>query len=197
MDHPNLTASNFMENSTGLKRVNTPHIFIFYRYPEDEKLVRSYMEHLSWKIYKHSVLDHALVKYKTPKAKKSIYSIAMTENSKVNAKHQDMLNALYQVFYEGDPKLRKIAKWKQMQAMAHSAAQRRGIEEIELITGIGTLGSLIPEIQIDLHEDRIRTRKSKIDTDRWETNMKSENKRHVSVSSMLDNQDINAAEIKT
>ena len=118
------------------------------------------MEHLSWKIYKHSILDHTLSKYKYEHPKKSVYNIAMSENVKQNAKNVDMLNALYQAFYYSNPKMRRLSKWKQMQTMAHCTPKRRNMDQVELTTGIRTLGSLIPEIRVDIHKDYARPRRS-------------------------------------
>ena len=110
------------------------------------------MEHLNWKVYKHSMLDKIL-REKDRKNRSTRHSEALNTTAKKNAINIETLDALNQAFYEYDPNLRRIAKWKQMQEMAHNSPQGREVGEMELLTGIRMHGSLIPELQVDIHEE--------------------------------------------
>ena len=125
------------------------------------------MEHLAWITYRYSLFDRIL-RRKDRRTEKDIVprkqkdSAALRVSAKENTRNVEILTALNQAFFEYDPEMRRVARWKQMQEMVAKLPQDETVEYTEILTDIRKHGTLIPEIQVNIRENIFRPKELKM-----------------------------------
>ena len=125
------------------------------------------MDHLTWITYRYSLFDRIL-RRKDRHSDNHVVSRRQRDtesrrvSAKKNARNLEILASLNQAFYEYDPEMRRVAKWKQMQEMVAKLPNDETVEYLEIPTDIRKHGSLIPEIQVNIRENIFKPKEVKM-----------------------------------
>ena len=125
------------------------------------------MDHLSWITYRYSLFDRIL-RRKDRSTENGVVPRKQRDNealrisAKKNARHLELLTSLNQAFYEYDPEMRRVEKWKQMQEMVTIQPKDETVEYLEIPTDIRKHGSLIPEIHVNIRDTSFKPKEIKM-----------------------------------